>query len=100
MLLEVQREGGNWDELVRLSPEDKPGSVTQIEGKVRQMLIFGYRDGAWGVWLSKLGIDISMANDLRMISSASLEQLSDVSFPYVFYRSYRGHVTVLRFTIE
>lgn len=65
-----------------LTPQDPTGSMSSEppEGD-RDLFMFGFYEGAPGVWRSKAGVDIE-TSDVRAMVSTGLERLSDLSEPF------------------
>jgi hypothetical protein len=86
MKVAIYMKPKGWDEWKRVDPplgEDDPtGSMSSEppEGD-RDVFMFGFYEGAPGVWRSKLGLDIETAH-IRALASVELEQLSDLAEPY------------------
>lgn len=61
-----------------LGPGDPPGSLSSNEPDGRQVYLFGYHDGAPGVWHSVSGVDIEDPRT-RRVFSAGLVRFADLA---------------------
>ena len=94
--VETSYAGQPWRPLPSVTPNGPPGSVsTDPDHGEREVYLFGWVDGAAGVWRSVAGFDVEVA-DVRLIATLEgLEQVSDLAEPYEM--DWRG-LDRLRFT--
>jgi hypothetical protein len=78
VLVEQQVGVAPWRWLGAISPSDQPGSITDHAYGKRQVVVFGWRDGRPGVWLSLAGLDVETGPD-RVVHSAGWETLADLN---------------------
>jgi hypothetical protein len=82
VVLELHRRSkGEWEQVGIVDEAQPPGSISSRSGAAREVYVFGWLDGAPGVWRSTGGVDV--ANDLmRAIASEGFDRLSDLTEPY------------------
>jgi hypothetical protein len=76
--LMVRTPAGAWQEVSSVSANEPTGSISSDDPTTgrRQVFVFGWLDGAPGVWRSRAGFDV--ANDaIREIHTTGLDLLTD-----------------------
>jgi hypothetical protein len=81
-ILEV-KYGDSWRLIGSQTETDPPGSIssTSPSGE-REVYMFGWWDGAPGVWRSSGGADVETSEIRFLMVEGELEQLSDLTEPW------------------
>jgi hypothetical protein len=98
VLMEAQTAQG-WTRIGSVSEVEPPGSLSHTGPGGRQVLMFGFYDGAAGVWESQLGFDVENSA-VREITTLGLERLSDLAEPFYLEVVRTGIRMPLRFTLR
>ena len=80
-MMEIESGSGDWIEVGSVAESEPCGSVSSHDPDGRQVLLFGFMDGAAGVWRSLAGVDVESVA-VRVVHSTGFEQLSDLAEPY------------------
>lgn len=76
MTLHVQlKKEGRWKDIIRLGPEDRAGSISDIKQNRRDVYVFKCNeDGTSSLLRSKSGVDVEK-EDVRVITTVGLETI-------------------------
>jgi hypothetical protein len=78
--IQATQDGNEWQEAPSVGPGDMLGSLTDLTNG-RDILLFGWRDGAPGLWRA-VGGTAQEFGELRKLETLGLELISDLHEPY------------------
>ncbi len=80
VMLEVAGPDGGWTRIGTVGPGDPAGTFTSEGPDGRDLYVFGWRDGAPGLWRSTAGADVA-TGAARAYVTAGLALVSDLAVP-------------------
>jgi hypothetical protein len=98
--LELLSLTGQWMDAGSVAEVEPPGSLSSTRrGEPREVFLFGWQDGAVGVWRSEAGID-EETPEFRVVHTNGLDRLADLEAgPYTMPVWVKGREAQVRFRL-